>query len=350
MNDRNDVEALVVKIESLEVEPFPNGISTPNNWYEWLQCWLDAKTDQTMLGLLHMGFTVPMNKRAHFEPEFHDCDRIKLYLTIADGYWMKDFRDDNPARSRIALARKAFDVLCAEFFDIEKFCKRNYYRTDNRGKPSQGEFWAECITSKKMFPMFRKFFDIDTEARLGGRIHNLEPRWHSDHHHGEKKIINCLLHLTKYIFDWSEARVMSYDWESGEYGVSTRDYRAEMNDYMRTVVDNAMPWLIEVLHDLDQLNFLLPWLLELNNECLVKLNEIAMRTKFESNHRHGLYLEKSREVKNLVEAYYFGSKAAQFLDLHNKAKQVVECANAIREAERNAEEASRKLAELTSAS
>src|SRR3989339_2176971 len=108
------------------------------NWHEFLARWETTTSHQERMGLLHTGYTVPLEKRDWPEPKYDRADRDVFYLRISDGwedarllecrgdYSVRDYHlgyDEKwnlirktPRELRQILARKAFDLLCLNFF------------------------------------------------------------------------------------------------------------------------------------------------------------------------------------------------------------------------------------------
>jgi hypothetical protein len=114
-------------------EPHPLSsleVCSGDSWSEWLRKWEEAQGDyDTLMGLLHSAFSIRMNDR---DLQAH---RLCWFLLHADGFERKTtFSSNQGDQTRIssaqmrtnkdreelrqALAAKAFEVLCREFFGL----------------------------------------------------------------------------------------------------------------------------------------------------------------------------------------------------------------------------------------
>jgi hypothetical protein len=100
--------------------------------------------------------------------------------------------------------------------------------------------------------------------------------------------------------------------------------------------------MIEVLAQLDRLDILKKWLLELDAACLAKLKEIAFRNKLDKYER-----DEERNVATLDEACYLGSKSAWLLKEYELKKRESGRLSKIREARQRKAEADQTIAELS---
>lgn len=317
------------------------------NWNEWLAHWQTAKNIEWIESLLHCGFNISLERYEYGETEYNHIDRIMFYFTIADGwadyYLLKASREDeqyhvgydkngnriNKSTSdlRKQIAQKAFDMLCQNFF------KEKEYQYED----SESNFWS-TVFSEKLFPIIQNFFRAKKES-IGDRIEicNLHGRVDRQSHN-EQLVVDFLLKLAKFIWEWEEMEIHSY-WKEEEKK-DTREY----NLRRRADIDGAKLWMIEVLNQLDKLDVVRPWMLGLNKPCLDKLKEIAMRSKL-SKYNHDV--EEDRLVATLDEARLVNSKAAWFLEEYRLKTKEIERLRVIHEAKLAAEKAQRNLERLT---
>jgi len=324
------------------------------NWHEWLARWDAALTAEELLGLLHVGFNVPLDRSEHGEKGYDAVDRVLFYFAIADGWAdsdllelptdRKNFGGDAFARvkRRQELACKAFDMLCLNFFT--EVVDYNY------GDPAFKEDWGENIISGRFFSVVQRFFKAE-EPRpysFARRIRNLSLRQEKQSHN-EERAVNFILALTGFVWQWREQHK---DWDYVAEGKEKERGKREEKEYntaTRSRIDSAKPWLIEVLTHLDKLDGL--WklrdhrelLLTLDESCLAKLAEIALRSELVKG-RHPV--TEGRPVATVNEACLVGSRAAWFLKKYELMHAEHRRLTAILKAEQAKASADRKLQTL----
>jgi len=324
------------------------------NWCEWLFLWQKAETLEEMLGLLHVGFNVSLKYHWKFDDkEYDEFDRLISYFTIADG-WRdksllqlpedkgKNFRIHDyenavvmtagtPSDLRQLVARKAFNMLCLNFF------RRMKLERQHRGKYNHE--WEELVVSGQFFLVIQKFFAAE-EARVGRdiEIRNLS-RLDGQRSNNERQAVNFLLNLAEFLWGWREEDLLQYC--SDENAIKKYE---EYSANVRTHIDAAKPWMIEVLNFLNRLDILQPWIIELNDECLIKLKEISFRNTELSKFIHPI--SESRPVATLNEACYVGSNAAWLLKKHELKTIVHTRLKGIQEAEEKIAEANSRIKDL----
>lgn len=310
------------------------------NWHEFLDRWKVAQDVETFVGLLHRGFKIPLEKRDFSELRYTDFDRIKFYLSVADG-WIDDRLLNLPGDDkqkylagynhgnavyeptsffRQQVATKAFEMLCGNFFPA-KF-------KDGMGEVS-GE-WCNTIFSDELFPLLRSFFETtfnDSNPRV--YIRNIPPVW-KDRSHYEEAAVGFLLNLTRFIWLWKE-----YDCSSNNEVIN------ELNKKTRVRIEEAKPWTIEILIGLNRLDALKGLIQSLDQSCMDTLKVHALkRTIYEQG--------KQRRVSSLDEALYAGSATAQWLLYWRVMNQFSEHLAALAKANEELEEAQQKLTALSS--
>lgn len=322
---------------------FAKGIVPRNNWHEFLVQWkrAHAEDDRHMMeSLLHRGYKVPLDR--HYEY----IDRHVFYFLNAHGWadssLLKLPEDANswnyggsvqemPKEFRQQLARKAFNLLCSNLFKMES-------------KPGQGNenhlfILEQHVASEQLFPIIQEFFGIE-KNEFSGRvtIRNLF-LYGQEMSHNEQQVEAFLLDLAKFLWKWKEHEIPTWR------GKEEQNAEKKWNTDMRFRLDNAKPWMIEILDRLGKLEVLQNWILDLDKACLAKLKEIALRSKFYTGEAY--LVTKERPVATIEEACCAGSKAAWFLKKHEVLLREHKRLAAIYNAKRQKEEADRKLNELS---
>jgi hypothetical protein len=330
-------------------------IRPERNWHELMENWEAAATYGDMLGILHRGFNVPM-ERGSFEDEYDQVDRLIFYFMIADGwadYHLLRLPEDqgkeycigydkggsyikkDPCELRQQVAGKAFDMLAINFF------KKTEESRESRCIDGFNEKWEKVISSERLFLIVQHFFRI--QEKFGGRmsIRNLSHSHHDDKlSHQEAQAVSFLLNLARFIWKWKEEKVKSWQAEKD------KDATRKRNIEMRSRLDAAKPWMIEVLAWLGRLDVLRERMLEFDKPCLNKLKEIAFRARFSQFHNH---VGEDRLVVSLDEACYLGSNAAWFLKKHELMSREKRRLEGIREAKLKRVAADREIKKLTAA-
>ena len=296
-----------------------------------------------MLGLLHVGFNVPLRQLSWEEEKEHDCIyRLIFYFTIADG-WVDNhilrlpedvedngmYSDGKTTRQfRQKLALKAFDMLCVNFF------KTAEVHGSGRLSWTFGYQW-DIVVSERLFPTIQNFFREESRTECGGDVKIRNLMIFNEIRPGKSQwVINFLLNLARFMW--------TYTWEkTTRPSANSIKERDELTTRFAQI-NAAKPWMVTVLAKLDELGVLREWILDLDKASLAKLKEIALRSKLEIYHQ----VPESRQVLNLDEACYAGSKAAWFLAEHEVMVHEHKRLTSIREAEEQRREAERKIAKL----
>ena len=319
---------------------FSRKIRPIRNWHEWLERWQEAQSIEEMLGLLHVGFSVRLERGEYGEPEYEVTDRYLFYLGIADGwndqYLLQHTEDDgeytygvddyghrvyrSTAYLRQVLARKAFDMLAFNFFN------RSLYYNDHQ---KFAGFWPQMVPSE-LFPAIQHFFRAQP-ARFGRSIEvpNLSGR--EKIADSEKNAIHFISNLAVFIWEWEEP---------DHYYGGDEEKRQEEGRERKARLNAAKPWMVEVLEYINRLDVL--WKYTLDDSCLKKLMEIALRAEVWEREQN-----KHRNVCSLEEAIYAGSVAAKFLHLFTIVRREYTRLEAIREAQIARIEAERTIRELS---
>lgn len=327
---------------------FTREIRPIHNWHEWLERWQAASTLEEMLGLLHVGFNVPLQRFHYEEREYFTTDRLIFYFSIADGwddsYSLQVTEDEGkeygfgrdrgqviwklPCELRQYIARKAFDMICQNFFKVVELMEN--------GIDEFANIWERVVVTEPLFSVIKNFFRVEERVSGGTGIRNLSR--YGDRSHNEKQAINFLLNLVRFICGWKEREIHAWD--------ARKEKKEAENVAMRIRLDTSKPWMVEVLSQLGELNLLRKWILELDKPCLAKLKEIALRNEI-SNFYHPV--RKTRRVATLDEACFVGSPAAWFLKEYELKKREHKRLSAISEAELRREEEGRKIKRLIKA-
>ena len=321
------------------------------NWFEWLKLWTEAKTYQELIGLLHYGFQLSISRASHSEPEIDIYGRVIHYLSVADGwntYSALRLPDDGriefmmidsnklqcertPSQLRQEIAQKAFEILCLNFFKDRSKCH------------DSAEYWENRILSERIFPIIMNFFRVERDES-GDRVtvRNLTSVGRIDKRiHSEQFAVDFLLNLVRFIWTW----------KSGQSTVwFDRQKEEERLKPLRERIAFAKPWTIEVLRALGELRMLRDWLLDMNESCLDKLKEIALRSELEGGYD---FLDRDHHVANVEEACFVDSEAGWLLKMYEIKLQVKTRLDEERKAEIAREEAERteheRLAEIAKA-
>ena len=305
------------------------------NWHELLELWGVTTALQVMEGLLHVGFSVSLEKVSWDEPAYSYIDRLLFYFSVADGWadhyllkvsgeadtryelgWDRsgNFIKKSASELRQQLARKAFDQLCLYFFNKELHPEH---------EAGFSGIWPGTVASEQLLPVIMNFFRVEGSV-IGRRIRNLSRRRDS---HTERVATNFLMNLAEFIWEWK--------------AVTARDQYLDV----RTRLDEAKPWMIDILVNLGKLDFLNKWIADLDERCLGKLREIAMGC--ELGHYH-FPVSESRPVATLDEACLVGSKAAWLLKKRELMDNEQARLQAICTAEQRLRDAKSEVARLSS--
>ncbi len=321
------------------------------NWHEWLGHWNEAVSVEEMLGLLHYGFNVSLRSYKYGEPEYDGIDRLGTYFLIADGWSDSEQLENHEDRDqkyemgfdkngyrimksvselRQQVARKAFDMLCHNFFKPRSLLESN---------SDQYEADWENVTSSRVLPVIRAFFELE-RTRFGDRamVRNL-PYLSMGYERREYQVaVDFLLALARFTWGWEQREIPT--WRGSEDQKIIVKYNQETQERL----DSAKPWLVGILSYLDRLDLLRPWMTQLDEPCVAKLKEIALRVEL-SNYRHPV--KEDRLVATVEEACYVGSVSGLFLKHRELMLRESTRLTAILEAEQEAEDATRKLKKLT---
>lgn len=330
---------------------FSREIRPPRDWAEWLECWQAARTTCEMLGLLHGGFDVEFEW--YYGMKYDPLHRLEFYFEIADGWNDANLlrlrgdrdqeyrirRDENgnvlfktAGEIRQTIARKAFDMLCGNFFNPKNFRERG-----DHDKLEEDQM--RNIVSGRLFLVVQKFFRVEKDCVLFDRISVRNLSRHPDgRSNNEKQAVGFLLRMMKYLWTWQEVKAESFDSEKEKARIR------EHNATMQAAICAARPWMIEVLHYLGELRLLKrAWVLALDEPCLAKLKEIALRSELQYYRHH---VTKARKALTLNEACYVGSEAAWILKQHELMSREDRRLREIQKETWAREESDRKIASL----
>jgi hypothetical protein len=232
-----------------------------------------------------------------------------------------------PSEIRRRIAKKAMKELIINFF------KKHL---PEEGKELNGN-WAVGIVKAGLLADLQYFFRVEEKYDMW-RMTNLMIGWWGSSS-DEKIVISFILNLAKFLWEWKALSPHSY-WSEQEQSA----YR-KVNAEFQIALDQAKPWMIEVLAGLGKLDILSKYLLKLDEESLNKLKEIALRTKLD---RHKHPVNKDRLVEGIEEAVYSGSAAAALLTRHASVVKTDEKLRKVQETENQKREIEERLSELQS--
>ncbi len=280
------------KSRGAEIHPLmEKEISFILRWKEWKELWKATKQADLLHSLLHCGFSVRVDG-----PE-EIIERVLLYLEIADkhrdGSWEfeKNKREEHErfyevyvagkqinsfADLRLLLAQKAFRSLCQDFFKNTR---------EEHDIPS----WVPIATHPQVLEKLFWFFRLNEN----GNILNL--RNPNDH---------LGVVAAEFIRNLCE-----FAWTCEN---SNRWSRGEIDEETKEILRKARPNMITPLFGLGELNNLFKSGYELDEECMKRLEELALG--------FDLWLPKTtswgqehRKPKNIEEACLGNSRAARAL-------------------------------------
>ncbi|MFA6554110.1 MAG: hypothetical protein WCS89_01230 [Candidatus Paceibacterota bacterium] len=340
----NTVSKEAPPVENQIHDLFSREIRPIQNWNEWLERWQSAKTYEEMLGLLHRGYKViSFDPQKHGDKKYCPNDRDLFYLTIADGWtsssllekptehpsWAFRMKRENNNEAedlsiseiRQLLATKAFEMLCANFFNIGPYI----YNGEENWR------WITLVSEKKLFTIVQNFFRVETRfSEL--QVRNIDIGDKDLRHENAKKF---LLRLANFMWAWEEDPIREWD----SCGVE----KERKNLMIRSTISSAMFWMIEVLCCIKELRLLDKHILKLDDNCLMKMKEIAFRSKFCA---HSEYVMKERNVMSIEEACLLGSAPAWLFKKHQIMKAEDKRLKKIRKAEQVKELAEQQLKKL----
>jgi hypothetical protein len=336
-------EAPVRTLFSKEIRPI-------RNWCEWLSRWNNAGSYQEMLGLIHFGFNVRLERYRGDAREYRDIDRVEFYLKLIDG-WQDPFLlmcpDDNgiefemgydargnlirvtPSELRHAIANKALESLCQKFFTEPLL-------VDGEFKKEFSYQWCNVITKEPIFSLIQNLFRSE-DSVFGNSfvIRNLPLGVILSHK--EKILREFLFNIARFLWGWKGPKVGLWMNEEQRKTVENEKTRIQGS------LDAAKPWMIEVLSFTNNLPLLKQWMSSFDTACVNKLKEIAYRTKL-TNYSHPVKVD--RLVKSVDEACLAGSPAACLLKDYELYVRVRGNLSELLELEREAEAAKSRLEEL----
>jgi hypothetical protein len=296
-----------------------------------------------MLGLLHSGYDIIFTDDS--ENDYHE--RLQFYFKVADG-WSSgmtfqsknkngekypirtgnesyaDYDYKTPSDLCRMLAKKAYTILCARFFKLDEKML-NTHRDDFMYE------WECTMIKSPTFPTLLHFFHVEDKSSSRADIRNLNTYQLSQL---EKNVQEFLLTMAVFLWQWKEP--VGY--------ISDQTEKQKKYWEVHTKIEAAKLWMIEILNRLGKLDFFEDKILSLELPCVAKLNEIAMREKFNS-YEHPV--NEDRKVASLDEACYKGSKAAWLVKKYEIMRKEKKRFDAIAEAKDLKESAEKKIRELS---
>lgn len=324
-----------------------------DGWFEKLREHGHQMTMHEWISHLHIGFEMyPCEKWRENPYPATRTDLVRSYLDFADGHCSDDSDMELPEDSQNGIEGKYFDGydgMNKVFIKPSKIRQRiaqkaikelvdHFFKEHLPGESERlVEDWAVGIVKDGLLTDLQYFFRVEKKYE-NWRITNLNYGWRVPSTNG-KILIPFLLNLAKFLWEWEGEFIDS--WWKEEEQIACKKRIDDFQDKL----DQAKPWMIEVLANLGRLDILNKYLLKLDEESLNKLKEIALRTKLD-RHKHSV--DKDRLVKSIEEALYAGSTAAALLFKHDNSVKVDEILRKVQEEETKIREAERKLAELKS--
>lgn len=328
--------------------PMAGAIRPRHNWHELVTTLNQTEILDEKINLLHRGFTVSLYKIRYGEPEYDRIDRLIVYFTFANG-WADDrllrtpgpdpycvFIDESgeevrksKSELRQKVAQKAFEQLCSKFFTME-------HKGGGRYCDDSNEDWERLVVTERLFPVIQNFWRAEEEY---GRttITNLRQSRLDKPSHQEEREFSFLVNLANFMWSWHERDPLGRFLNAEE-----KEKFKKWNAEMRIRIDTAKPWMVEILNQLNRLDVLEKRMLLLEDSCIEKLKEIALRRGFSQNINYQ-WVGKDRKAETVDEALLLGSKAAMFLKRVEVMRKEHKRLSKIRELERGAEAAQAKL-------
>lgn len=286
-------------------------------WSEWEQMWNAAAYAEQLHGLLHVGFNVITYSNEHLE-------RIRFYLAVASDHGNSDElrHPDEPVHEssdpsgfgwpcrrrdlRMTVARKAFEVLCLNFF---------------RGRDSRGldADQKSAIAHPKTLQSIISFFLKGNSTSTGLYLENRDGD--SDSH------FNVIIYtfLDRVIDEILRTSLVEEDIQSAV---------VKCHISMRSSC-------VELLYRMQKLDVLLEKKQALDDACMIKLQELTMKKSMFFHRENAMRLPT-----NVEEAAAFGSKPAQILLILRLRQREVARLDEIYRLEEERAEADRKLKQL----
>lgn len=323
-----------------------------SNWKEWLTHWENTTSLQEMLGLLHFGFDV---ETWSSQNEYTWKDRVLFYLSVADG-WSDDmylYVPDEDRECRYEIGRDKYgngiqktvrglrqDVATKAASLVFKELNQIPVAVSGKYGPEPNSAW-ESIFASDFFPYIQSFFRITERSEFSNpEVRNLTAGYVSRYHILQGSLIQFITNLADAMWGWKEPSYFN------------NDQQKEKAEALRARIEEAKPWMVEVLCRCGKVAKLEEWLLSFDEKCLEVIKNIALE--------RGVGDKQSQSVE---EACYQGSKTAWLLIRHRilsqeakRQKEVQEMAwrlqeeeqrkRALEQAEADAAAAQQRLAAL----
>ncbi len=305
-----------------------------SNWGEWLTRWEGVISLQEMLGLLHFGFEVEMYSR---ERNYTWKDRILFYLSIADGwtddwhmyteedrekrgrdqecaYSVRPTNNDNRVRKTIPQLRREVATKAASL--VFKQLIQITVEVSGRCRPEPNPEW-ESIFTDDFFPFLRHFFRITERTEFSNpEVMNLTTG-SAINSHVQRFMIQFLTNLAQAMWGWQEPSYYS------------TDERRERAEALRARIEDAKPWMVEVLCRCRESAMLEKWLLNLDGKCLEVLASVALEKD----------LLRDGRAETVEAACYDGSPLAWLLIRHRVLSEETKRRQGITETNQREQEA-----------
>lgn len=305
------------------------------NWHEWLQMWKNTDTLEQLIGLLHCGMNVSMDRFSSDPKKYEFSDRYIFYFKVANQWKHPIYADDegrvannrfvattkdgqlvhmDVGAARRMIAEKAFEMLCSHYF---KFALSAESHTGRRQR------FQSKIIDVSTFQVLMDFFMRD------GKVENIP----SEQNHTRKVTVDFLLELVQFVWSWEEEPCYSHDEESYKKAVQERVI----------IIGNARIWSLHILNHLGKLSSLKEHFTKLSKPVITELKVIARRVEMDFDDGEG-----HRNAKTIDEACYAGSAAALLLKRYELWTREHQRLKQIREAKEKAQAVQARLRKLTS--
>lgn len=268
------------------------------NYHGWLTVWHMLSDADALVGMLHVLFTKQIAKAHEAEPEYGYHDPILLCLALAEGwtnngYLLKKDGDERltyrlpghlsddklkvePYKWRQPVAQKAFAVLITHLNAIIE-----------HGHPLSHVFtgynavFEQLIMREDVFAALRQLFRIEV-TKHSRYIQHCSTGFNSQNETARvliKSTESFLYRLMNFLWNWREHKVPNHNPPS-DYSTGVE----RLNTRMRKLIDEARPWMVQVIFVLDKQDELDRWMMdrgehELDARTAQVLVDIAMETR-----------------------------------------------------------------------
>jgi hypothetical protein len=311
------------------------------DWLERLSFLMLHGFHDEVMGMLHTGFKKKIDYR---NPSFHSYrSRLITYIGLADG-WADTGLMENPderrpsgqeeqlfigaddrsndimrsqAEIRKKIARKALEMVSPHLFK-----PGSEFTPHQMGEDQEGARWfRNVVMNEYLFPLLMAFFAPINPSKHGNvQIRNLPSTYGSDAL--EKNITGFVANLCADLW----RRWFWGSWQSEERN------------------QDEVYWTLEIMAHISRLDIAKPYIGSFDDVIVSKLTEIALRKNVDWQTHSAL--KKRRTVRDIDEALFAGSGAAELVIRHlhfAKAKNRLDELEKLERMQRETEEKMRKL-------